>query len=85
MLMADTPHADRRAARVPISSAVRRMSSSSARFGLMFSLFWKRSSVSERFSKGSLGELASHIKEHRQVSRTEAYSSIDDRKDESRE
>lgn len=48
--MAATPQADRRAARVPISSAVLRMSSSSEELGLMSSLSRKRSKVSCRFS-----------------------------------
>ena len=54
LLMAATPQAERRAARVPMSSAVRRMSSSSEALGLIPSLFWKSSVVSDRFSNGSL-------------------------------
>jgi len=52
--MAATPQAERRAARVPISSARRRQSSSSGRVAVRESLLAKRSAVSERFSKGSL-------------------------------
>lgn len=52
--MAATPQAERRAARVPISSARRRQSSSSGCVAVRESLLAKRSAVSERFSKGSL-------------------------------
>ena len=52
--MAATPQAERRAARVPMSSARRRMSSSSGLVHERESLFWNKSAVSLRFSKGSL-------------------------------
>lgn len=52
--MAATPQAESRAARVPMSSESFRTSSSSDRVAVRPSLFWKRSPVSDRFSKGSL-------------------------------
>ena len=54
LLMAATPQAESRAARVPMSSAVRRINSSSGPVGVRPSLLWKSSNVSERFSNGSL-------------------------------
>jgi len=52
--IAATPQADRRAARVPTNSAVRRMSSSSGRVQVSWSFSLNRSAVSCKFSKGSL-------------------------------
>ena len=52
--MAATPQEESLAARVPINSASRRINSSSGFVQLMPRRFWKRSPVSDKFSKGSL-------------------------------
>ena len=69
--MAATPQAERRAARVPISSARRRQSSSSALLVIIPNSFLNKFAVSDKFSNGS-----SSIRDRNDESRVYALRSL---------